>query len=156
MPLGRFTTRALIIGLTFLSSSAAWLQAQVALDQHFNDQGGYPSEMSDLGYQITNLGSEEIAGHHCWKLRLDGIPEKNPPYPKMVMLVRQIDNYPLRVEYYNDLNEVIKTLSLNAIREVDGVPVEMEMTMRNHLDDTETSFNLTIDYVAPSEDLQHD
>jgi len=138
--------KVLTLCLFIFIPSIAWQQVQTYQDQYLVNQFGDLDDLGGLGYQTTNLGPEELDGQLCWRLQMDGIPEKDPPYPKMVMLVRQCDNYPLRVDYYNDRDITVKTLSVRTIKEIDGVPMEMELTMKDYIDGTETSFNLTFNY----------
>lgn len=103
-------------------------------------------DMSELGYGVTELGIVEINGELCRKLQLDNVPGVDLPFPKMIMLVRHEDNYPLQVEYYDEQGQKIKTLRTQSIERINGVPASMKMTMKNHLDGTETNFDLTINY----------
>ncbi|MFQ6674044.1 MAG: outer membrane lipoprotein-sorting protein [Fidelibacterota bacterium] len=86
----------------------------------------------------TNLGEESLLGERCWKLRLDGKPEERPSYQKMIMWVRQSDDYPLQIDYYDGKSDLIKSLFLEDIRIVEGIPTAMRMVMKNRKDDTET------------------
>lgn len=102
--------------------------------------------LGELGYQSTYLGMVEVDGELCRRLQLDNVPGIEMPFPRMIMLVRVTDNYPLQVEYYDDQGRNIKTLQTQSIERINGVPVSMKMTMKNHLDSTETSLDLTINY----------
>ena len=104
------------------------------------------SDLHDLGYEVTDLGTTELNGESCRKLQLDNVPGVELPFPKMIMLVRQSDNYPIQVDYYDDRGQKIKTLQMQSIERINGVPASMKMTMKNHLDGTETNFDLTINY----------
>lgn len=89
-------------------------------------------------FTATNQGSDKLDGHLCWKLQMDGIPEKEPPYQKMIIWVRQSDYYPLFIEYYEEKDHPSKSLVLNNIETIEGIPTAKKMTMRNHDNDTET------------------
>ncbi|UCH10168.1 MAG: outer membrane lipoprotein-sorting protein [Fidelibacterota bacterium] len=93
-------------------------------------------------FVATNLGSANHLDQRVWELQLDGIPDKEPPYPKIRVLVRQKDYYPLQLDYYDDDGEVLKSLYLEDIREIEGIPTAMIMTMRNHQDRTETMMEM--------------
>lgn len=98
-------------------------------------------------FRATNLGSVGLNGEPCWKVELDGIPEKDPAYEKMIMWVRKSDHYPLQVDYYEDEDVVAKSLFMSDIRKIDGIPTAMHMTMRNHGDGTETEMTtLSVTY----------
>ncbi len=103
-------------------------------------------------FEPTNLGEVKLEGQSCWKLQLDGIPEQEPPYPRMVIIVRQEDYHPLQMDYYNDRGDVMKSLYMAGIQEVDGIPTAMKLTMRNHEDGTETKMDIlsvTYDWEPP-------
>jgi len=89
-------------------------------------------------YTATNLGEDEIQKQPCWKLQMDGIPEKEPPYSRMVIWVRQADYCPLQMDYYSEKGEVMKSLYLEDIQDIEGIPTATKMTMRNHEDGTAT------------------
>ncbi|MEE8478789.1 MAG: outer membrane lipoprotein-sorting protein, partial [Candidatus Neomarinimicrobiota bacterium] len=68
-------------------------------------------------------------------------------YPKMKLLVRKSDFFPLEIDYLNDDDRIEKTLFLDDIKEIEGVPTAMKMTMNNHLKGTETTMlTLSITY----------
>jgi hypothetical protein len=114
-------------------------------DFSFEDLGSGDSWQKE--YRSNNLGSEKYAGTDCWKLESIGIPEQNPSYPKMKLLVRKSDFYPLEIDYLNDDDRLEKTLFLDDIQEIEGVPTAMKMTMNNHLKGTETTMlTLSITY----------
>lgn len=103
-------------------------------------------DMRGLGYEVTDLGTAEMNGEICRRLQLDNIPGVEMPFPKMIMLVRETDNYPLQVDYYDDQGRNVKTLQMRSMESINGVPATMKMTMKNHLDGTETNFDLSINY----------
>ncbi len=114
-------------------------------DFSFEDLGSGDSWQKE--YSSTNLGSEKYAGTDCWKLESIGIPGQNPSYPKMKLLVRKSDFFPLEIDYLNDDDRIEKTLFLDDIKEIEGVPTAMKMTMNNHLKGTETTMlTLSITY----------
>ena len=119
-------------------------------DFTYEDMGGGDTWKEE--FEPTNLGEVKHEGQSCWKLQLEGIPEKEPPYPRMIIIVRQEDYSPLQVDYYNDRGDVMKSLYLADIQEVDGVPTPMKMVMRNHEDGTETRMEMlsvTYDWQPP-------
>lgn len=89
-------------------------------------------------YEPNNLGEVKEKEVLYWKLELRGISDKNPAYPRIVILVRQSDYYPLKMDYYNEKGEVIKTLALENIVEIEGVPTAKKMIMKNLEDDGQT------------------
>lgn len=93
-------------------------------------------------FEATNLGPAVHVDQRVWKLQLDGISGQEPPYPKIMILVRQKDYFPLQVDYYDESSELLKSLYLENIREIEGIPTAMVMTMRNHQDATETMMEM--------------
>ncbi|MFC1620029.1 outer membrane lipoprotein-sorting protein, partial [Candidatus Neomarinimicrobiota bacterium] len=83
-------------------------------------------------FEATNLGPAIHVDQRIWRLQLEGIPDQEPAYPKLMVLVRQSDYLPLQVDYYDDHGEVLKSLYLEDIQEIEGIPTAMLMTMRNH------------------------
>ncbi|MFC1620030.1 outer membrane lipoprotein-sorting protein [Candidatus Neomarinimicrobiota bacterium] len=133
--LPRIHTPVIMVLLISVGTLPELSQAQVDVD-----------DMRSLGYEVTHLGTAEVNGEPCQRLQLDNIPGVNMPFPKMIMLIRETDNYPLQVEYYDDQGQNIKTLQMQSMERINGVPTAMKMTMKNHLDGTETNFDLTINY----------
>lgn len=106
-------------------------------DFSFEDFGSGDSWKEE--YASTNLGSEKYNGTDCWKLESIGIPEQNPSYPKMMVLVRKSDFYPVLIDYYDENDYIEKTLEMDDIREVEGVPTAYIMKMVNHEEGSETT-----------------
>ena len=89
-------------------------------------------------YKSQNLGDERIDGIDCWKVESIGIPEEKPSYPKIVVLVRKTDFYPILIHYYDDKDYIEKSLEMEDIRGIEGVPTAFTMKMVNHAEGTET------------------
>ena len=61
--------------------------------------------------------------------------------------MRKVDFYPIKIDYFDKNDFVEKTLLMNDIKEIEGVPTAMKMTMKNHLEGTETTMQtLSITY----------
>ncbi|MFC1786223.1 outer membrane lipoprotein-sorting protein [Candidatus Neomarinimicrobiota bacterium] len=119
-----------------LSSSSKNQKVQGS-DFSFEDMGSGDSWKEE--YISTNLGTEKYNDTDCWKLESVGIPEKNPSYPKMVVFMRKSDFYPIKIDYFEDNDYVEKTLFMDNINNIEGVPTAMKMTMKNHSEGTETT-----------------
>ena len=103
-------------------------------------------------YVSTNLGQEKYAGEDCWEVESIGIPEKDPAYPKMIVLVRQSDFYPLSIDYFDDNGNIEKTLILSNIEVVEGIPTALKMQMVNHAEGSATlmkTISITYDWTPP-------
>jgi len=119
-----------------LSSSSKNQKVQGS-DFSFEDMGSGDSWKEE--YISENLGAEKYDGTDCWKLESIGISEKNPSYPKMVVLMRKSDFYPVKIDYFDDDGYIEKTLLMEDVKEIEGVPTAMKMTMENHSEVSETS-----------------
>jgi len=119
-----------------LSSSSKNQKVQGS-DFSFEDMGSGDSWKTE--YNSTNLGSEKYNGTDCWKLESIGIPDENPSYPKMEVYMRKVDFYPIKIDYFDENDFVEKTMLMSDIQEVEEVPTAMQMTMKNHLEGTETT-----------------
>jgi len=119
-----------------LSSSSKNQKVQGS-DFSFEDMGSGDSWKTE--YNSTNLGSEKYDGTDCWKLESIGIPEENPSYSKMGVYMRKADFYPIKINYFDENDFIEKTLLMSDIKEIEGVPTAMKMTMKNHLEGTETT-----------------
>ncbi len=127
-----------------LSSSSKNQKVQGS-DFSFEDMGSGDSWKTE--YISNNLGTEKYDGTDCWKLESIGIPDENPSYPKMEVYMRKIDFYPIKIDYFDENDFIEKTLLMSDIKEIEGVPTAMQMTMKNHLEGTETTMQtLSITY----------
>lgn len=132
-----------------LSSSSKNQKVQGS-DFSFEDMGSGDSWNKE--YISNNLGSVKYNKTDCWKLESIGIPEQNPSYPKMVVIMRKSDFYPIKIDYFDKNDFVEKTLFLDNIEEIEGVPTAMQMTMKNHFKGTETvmeTLSITYDWEPP-------
>jgi len=103
-------------------------------------------------YEASYLGTDEHEGVACWKVELVGIPEEEPPYPRMLIWARQEDSYPVYMEYYKDNGEILKALHMENIQDIEGYPTAMRMTMENLEDHTQTvmeNLSITYDWTPP-------
>ncbi len=122
-----------------LSSSSKNQKVQGS-DFSFEDMGSGDSWKTE--YISLNLGSEKYDGIYCWKLESIGIPEQSPSYPKMEVYMRKVDFYPIKIDYFDNNDFVEKTLLLSDIKEIEGIPTAMQMTMKNHSEGTETTMQI--------------
>ena len=119
-------------------------------DFSFEDIGSGDSWNKE--YSSKNLGAEKFDRVECWKLESVGIPDESPPYPKMIVYVRQSDFYPLRIDYYDEYDYNEKSLILEDIQIVEDIPTAMIMIMKNHSEGTETimeTLSITYDWQPP-------
>ena len=108
-------------------------------DFTYEDMGSGDSWKKE--YNPENLGEDKYDGEKCWKLECTAVPEEEPSYSKIMIWVQQGTYHPMRIDYYEE-DELLKSLYMSDIREVDGLPTAHSMLMRNHQENTETSMEM--------------
>ncbi len=71
----------------------------------------------------------------------------------MVVLARKSDSYPLLIHYYNDEGYIEKSLEMDDIRVIEGVPTAFLMKMVNHEEGSETimkTLSTTYEWTPPN------
>jgi len=81
-------------------------------------------------FEATLLGEESERGRICYHLKLVPTPE-GPAYSKMLLWVDKEDFIPLRIDYYDEDEKLLKRLLMNKIEEIEGRMTPMEITMEN-------------------------
>ncbi|MEA3287247.1 MAG: outer membrane lipoprotein-sorting protein [Candidatus Marinimicrobia bacterium] len=97
-------------------------------------------------------GDETINGDLCWKIDLIGIPDQDPPYPKITLWSRKSDYSPVQLDYYDDHGFNSKSLSLSDIQNIEGLPTAMKMVMVDHKEHSSTTMEtleVTYSWVPP-------
>lgn len=82
-------------------------------------------------------GVEKINREKCYRLELQALSGDNS-YLKVICYVRINDCFPIRIDYYDPNGVFSKSLYLENIQTIEGVLTPLKMTMRNHLEKTET------------------
>ncbi len=113
-------------------------------DFTYEDMGAGDSWKED--YTPENTGQEKYNGLDCNILRLtaknDGVS-----YSKIIAYLRVQDNFPLKIEYYEEDNDLLKILYLKDIEKIQGIPTAMKMVMENQHDNTKTTMEYeTVEY----------
>ena len=118
-------------------------------DFTYEDMGSGDAWKED--YKSTNLGVQKFEGLECNVLELSSINDDNS-YSKIVSFLRIDDNFPLKMEYYNEKGVLEKILFLRDIEKIQGIPTAMIMEMENQQDNTSTimeyesiEYNVTFD-----------
>lgn len=109
-------------------------------DFTYEDMGG--GDVFLTKFTPKYQGEETINGDLCWKIDLIGIPDKDPPYPKIVMWSRKSDYSPVKIDYYNNSNFNSKSLILSNIQNIEGYPTAMKMVMVDHKERSSTSMEI--------------
>lgn len=116
-------------------ASSAKNQKFEGSDFTYEDMGSGDSWRTD--YKPILKGIEKIDHEKCYKLELQSTFDNNS-YTKMICFVRMSDFFPIQIDYYDENNVFTKSLYLENIQSIEGILTPMKMTMRNHLDKTET------------------
>jgi len=118
-------------------------------DFTYEDMGSGDSWKED--FKPLLKGTEKIDKVKCYKLELQSKTEDNS-YNKMVCFVRMEDFFPIQIDYYDKNDVFSKSLYLENIQTVEDILTPMKMTMRNHLDKTET----VMEYISITYDVEFD
>jgi len=116
-------------------------------DYSYEDMGSGDAFITD--FQAERLEDEDVNAHPCFKVLLERKEGSDSSYVKVTMLVRKDDFFPVRIDYYDEEypDTLSKTLLLEDVRVIQGVPTAMRMVMKNRLDFTETRMELLeVDY----------
>lgn len=104
-------------------------------------------------FSVTLTGEESQNGVECYSLEM--VPtEKGPSYAREIVWVGKKDFVTRRVDFYDDQG-LLKTLTIDKVKGVDGRPTAWAMTMKAVRDGGSTVLEmLEVDYTtAPDESL---
>ncbi len=81
-------------------------------------------------YTHTLLGEATVEGRNCFQIRLDPKPEAAVVWGKVVVWIDKKDYLMLRVQYFDEEDELVNTLQNSDIKMLGGklLPARMEMT----------------------------
>ena len=110
-----------------------------------------PRELDDADYQ--RAPDAEVGGTPCFVIEATPRPEIESVYSKFQAYIEKQHNVPIRVRYWDLKGVEIKELRspIESIREIEGVFVPIEATVRHLLDETQTS--VSVDVLVPNADL---
>jgi len=118
-------------------ASHAKKQKMQGSDFTYEDMGG--GDVFQKRFTPRILGVESMDGVSVWKMELKGIPGSDPPYPRIILWVRQSDYFPVKLDYYDDQDFNSKSLVLSDIRIVEDIPTAMTMVMADHKERSSTT-----------------
>ena len=79
----------------------------------------------------TLLRSEVRDGHDCWVL--ESVPvDSDDMYSKKTSWIRKDALVPLRIDYYDHHGELMKTLTLSDIKQIDGFWISLHREMKHY------------------------
>lgn len=95
-----------------------------------NDDLVRESNLAD-DYRQKIIGEEEIDGAKCWKIHLDPKPDAPVVWGKLLYWVRENDNLPVRVEYYDEKGTLMRYMTFTEIEKMGGRTIPTKWTMHN-------------------------
>lgn len=134
-------------------ASHAKKQKMQGSDFTYEDMGG--GDIFQKKFTSRILGVETRKGEAVWKMELLGISQEDPPYPKIILWVRQSDYFPIAMDYYDENDFNIKSLILSDIQVIEDFPTAMTMTMTDNKERSSTTMRtLEITYAwEPTKDF---
>ncbi|MBN1779710.1 outer membrane lipoprotein-sorting protein [bacterium] len=111
-------------------------------DFSYEDMGAGNAFIDD--FESVRLDDEELDGQRCFQIEMTRKKDSDISYSKMIMFVRQDNFVPVRIVYYdeNHPDELLKTLTQSDIRDIQGIPTAMKITMQSESDKSETRMEL--------------
>jgi outer membrane lipoprotein-sorting protein len=85
-------------------------------------------------YAHTIVSTEIVEGEKCWKIELTPKPEAPVVWGKLYYWVRQADDLPARVEYYDERGKLMRTMVFSAYKVMGGRKLPATWTMINDAD----------------------
>jgi len=126
-------------------ASHAKKQKMQGSDFTYEDMGG--GDVFQTKFKSTLLSEETRDGELVWKVEMIGIPDQEPPYPKIILWARQSDYFPVALDYYNEKDFNTKSLIMSDIQMIENYPTAMTMVMTDNKKRSSTTMrNLEITY----------
>lgn len=113
-------------------------------------------KLEPLDYDFSLLGTDKIGETDCYKIQArpkdDDIAEELG-YSRSVICVDPTNWIILRTEFWDLKGNLLKTLTVDDIRQVDGIWTRHQLRVANHQTGHKTEFLLSdVDYLTPVED----
>ncbi len=94
-------------------------------------------------YNQKIVGEEKVEGAMCWKILLEPKPDAPVVWGKLYYWVRQKDNLPAVIEYYDEKGKLIRYLSYSDIKKFGDRMMPSTWTMHNEVEkDRSTTINI--------------
>jgi hypothetical protein len=111
-----------------------------------------PRELEDASYRRAS--DEEVDGVPCYAIDAVPAPEKDSHYSRLRIYVEPEHYVPLRTRYWDRAGVEVKEMRAapETVREIQGIWLPLEATMRHHLEDSYTNLrvlSLTPDPTLP-------
>jgi hypothetical protein len=127
------------------------LRGETIVGTDFSVEDLVPRELDDADY--LRIPDADVAGTPCYVVEATPKPEVKSEYAKFWLYVERDHYVPIRVRYWDRAEIEIKELRARAesIREIEGVWLPIDATMRHLLEKTQTS--LTVEVLVPNPEL---
>lgn len=127
------------------------LRGETIVGTDFSVEDLVPRELDDADY--LRIPDADVAGTPCYVVEARPKPEIQSEYSKFWLYVERAHYVPIRIRYWDRAEVEIKELHapVDSIREVEGIWVPIEATMRHLLQKTETS--LWVEVLVPNPEL---
>ena len=111
-------------------------------DFSYEDLGSGGSFKDD--FIALRLADEKKEGHDCYTVELKRKSESDVSYSRLIIWVIKDNFYPILIEYYDEDNpdRLLKRLTQQDIRIIDGFPTAFKMVMHNVNDQTQTAMEI--------------
>lgn len=109
-------------------------------DFTYEDMGSGDKWKDDYETHLKGAGKTE--GTDCYVLEMTAKSD-DETYQKLICFVGQEDFCPRRIDYYENPAILLKSLILSDIQIIQDIPTPMKMTMKNHLESSETTMEYT-------------
>jgi outer membrane lipoprotein-sorting protein len=118
-------------------ASHAKKQKMQGSDFTYEDMGG--GDVFQTKFTSTLLSEEVKYEEAAWKVEMIGVPDRDPPYPKMILWARKSDYFPLAIDYYDEKGFNTKSLMLSDIQMIEGYLTAMTMVMTDNRERSSTT-----------------
>jgi hypothetical protein len=127
------------------------LRGESIVGTDFSVEDLVPRELDDAEY--LRIPDADVAGTPCYVVEATPKPEMKSEYAKFWLYVERAHYVPIRIRYWDRADVEIKELRsrVESIREIEGIWVPIEATMRHLLQKTETA--LWVEVLVPNPEL---
>ncbi len=111
-------------------------------DFSYEDMGSGDAFIDE--YENKLLGEEKKENYDCFKIELKRKKDSDTGYSRLIMWIIKDNFCPVVMNYYDkkDPQFLKKVLIQYEIKDIDGIPTGMKMTMDNKTDNTQTTMEL--------------
>ena len=111
-------------------------------DFTYEDMGSGDIFVTD--FTAKRLDDEKMEGYDCYKVGLKKNESNNSNYARLIMWVIKENFVPIVIDYYDEDEPTVcsKRLMQKDIKDIEGIPTPMNLTMHNNLDDSDTKLEI--------------